>query len=121
MIDSTGLRLGVSVLAAWQIVETLRHGSIFLPLRQWGNRHLDCSWQPCRFAAKLAVCAFCQSHWAPAFPLLAMFYGPAWTQFLAVSLAVTRAAQLLNDLTHGDSRAPPSDEAVEIDESLPVE
>jgi hypothetical protein len=113
----TVLKLVVSLMAAWQIVETLRHGSVFLWLRRWANGHLDHPALLVRKAATLANCPFCLSHWAPLFPLAAMCYGPVWIRFLMVSLALTRAAQLLNDLTHSFSHSPPSGEELEIDET----
>ncbi len=124
MAELSVFKLVIAVLATWQIVETLRHGSNFRGLRRWGNQHLESRW-PIRIAAKLAICAFCQSHWAPVFVLFALFYGSSnitarCAEFVTVSLAITRMTQLLNDLSHGYSRSPPADEEVEDDQTAAV-
>ena len=111
------LKLVVVTMAAWQIVETFRHGSIFACVRQWGNRQLASKSQLVRKVAKLTVCAFCLSHWSPILPLFVMFYGPIWARFLVVALAITRTSQLLNDLSYSYSRSPPSGEEIVIDET----
>lgn len=118
MIGPTLFKLAIATMAAWQIVETLHHGSIFADLRQWANRRLSSENWCIHKLATLISCPFCLSHWSPILPILAMFYGPIEAQFLVVSLAVTRTTQLLNDLTHSHSRTPFSDEAIEIDETV---
>lgn len=113
----------VAIFASGQIVETLRHGSNFRWLRRWGNRNVG---NPglIRIPAKLSFCAFCQSHWSPVLPLFVLFRQDlpsnpiAAVAILAVaSLAVTRATQLLNDLTHHWNRSPPPDEEIEDDQT----
>ena len=113
---------------ASQIVETLRHGSNLLWLRRWGNVNLSAG-LPDRWLAKLSICAFCQSHWAPLPALFAMFYGTTYLpgslamicEFLTVSLAITRTTQLLNDATHRFNRSPPSGEEIEEDRTDEVD
>lgn len=117
MNELSALKIVIATMAAWQIVETLRHGSLFLWLRQWGNQHMGSSRWVVSKAAYLTNCPFCQSHWAPLVPLVVLGWGPAWMQVLVWSLAITRTAQLLNDLTHGINRSPPSGEEIEEDET----
>ena len=120
MLDSIPLKLVVAALAAWQLVETLRHGSLFRELRRWGNRNLERRgllglW------AKFVGCAFCQSHWAPLGPWAVLCWGPTWMQFLVVCLALTRLSQLASDASHGFNRSPSPDEEWEEDEIATVD
>lgn len=65
------------------------------------------------FVSDLLRCMFCLSHWSAA--ILVVWYGlgsPAgagadyWARAVIYALAVTRGAQLLNDLAHPFSRTP---------------
>ena len=104
------------VLASWQIVETLRHGSLFRPLRQWANVRRGHPFAPVAWLAQLLGCPFCLSHWAPWLPLLACLYGPEWCLLPVYVLGITRLTQLGNDLFHSFSRSPPPDDEIVIDE-----
>jgi len=106
----------VCVFASWQIVETLRHGSIFRPLRQWANANRDHVHGEVALLAQLLSCPFCLSHWAPWVPLLVCLYGPEWLMLPVYVLAITRLTQLGNDLSHSFSRSPSPDDEIVVDE-----
>lgn len=87
-------------LAVAHAVEVWRHGKIFHGWRAWleieplGN-----------FVTSLMLCMFCLSLWVAA--MLILFYAvPYVGPFVVWSLAVTRLANLLNDLTHAWCRTP---------------
>lgn len=97
----------ILVLATGQTIETWHHGSLFEDRRAiieiWGD-----GWQK-----DLLRCMFCLSHWAAAvivlwFGLAALLDSPlSWFfRFPVYVLAVTRGAQLLNDVTKGFCRTP---------------
>jgi hypothetical protein len=101
----------VLILATNQVIETFHHGSIFASLRaraELGGGRL----------AELLVCMFCLSHWA-ALALVGWFFvSLVWIEDLGwfalatwpvYGFAITRAAQILNDLVRPYSRTPRPD------------
>lgn len=122
------VELVLCILASSAMVEVLRHGSNFQWLRRWGYDHVESRWRIIRLPAKLAVCAFCQSHWTSALAVFGMFYATRWLRpsaaelawFLVTAFAVTRAANLLNDLTRNYCRSP-RDEVEEEDRTSEVD
>ncbi len=97
----------ILVLATGQTIETWRHGSLFEEKRAEIEVWED-GWRK-----DLLRCMFCLSHWAAAlmvflFGLAALLDSPlSWlVQFPVYVLAVTRGAQLLNDVTKRCCRTP---------------
>ncbi len=108
MITEIMLLACLGTLAVWQITETVHHGSIFANFRAYFETQEG-------FFADLILCSFCFSHWAGFFvtaiilPVAVLDTGAHWiwlTMFPVISLAMTRLAQLLNDLTHSKCRTP---------------
>ena len=99
----------VCVLATGQIVETWRHGSLFAARR--GKLELSDKWH-----ARLLSCPFCFSHWVAGCCVLGMLIlerpgedislPSGMLTILLWTAAVTRASQLVNDLTHRFCRTP---------------
>lgn len=102
----------ILVFAVWQIVETYRHGSLFDELRATIEIYEG-------FWAELLSCMFCLSHWvAGGCVLMYMLSTSVQTDYVTINamfavsrwfmlaLAVTRGAQLLNDVFHDISRTP---------------
>jgi hypothetical protein len=97
----------ILVLAAGQILEIWRHGEI---LREWR------AWMEIaplgEFVKTLTLCTFCFSVWIGWVTTFAYQPGVeggiflALIRFLFVGLAVARASNLLNDLTHSFCRTP---------------
>lgn len=104
-------------LASWQTVETFRHGSIFQPLRRWGNENLGHSNKVIALTAKLVVCPFCLSHWTP-WPFLLLCLSDVTLLKLPVYvLSITRLTQLANDVFYSFSRSPDAaDETIIIED-----
>lgn len=90
-------------LATWQAVEVWHHSSLFLNWR--AGIEADGG-----FRARVTECPFCLSHWvAGALMLLITLTFFPWVFLLAwpvAFLAVTRLANLGNDLTHPFTRTP---------------
>lgn len=105
----SGATLVVLVLATAGIVEVWRHGSLFAEMRA----ELECRQD--RWWAQLLLCGFCLSHWVA----LAVVVVYAWTaapeereclgsgwRIGIYAFAVTRGANLLNDLAKRHCRSP---------------
>lgn len=99
--------LFVAALAAWQVVEVWHHGDIFADWRSrvelwrggvwgWLGGMLGCPWCLSVWVG-LLVCA---ELW------LASFAGYSWVALPAYALAVSRLANLGNDLSHARCRTP---------------
>ena len=117
--------LFVAALAGCQVTETWHHGSVFRgvrarlkSIRYDGNRR----W-PVRKLSELLTCPFCLSHWTCFVCVLTLCladWGSIW-RLPVYGFAVTRIAQLVNDVTHGITRSPESVEETEIDETAEVD
>ena len=115
------LNILISALSCWQIVEIVHHGSIFAPLREWATRVELGTQAPhgrevfvLSFLARLIYCPFCLSFWAAVASIVLMLLGSP-TSWIVAAFAVTRLAQLGNDLTYDWTRSPRYEEI--IDES----
>lgn len=100
----TPFGLVVATLAAWQAVEVWQHGSIFAGWRArvqtWPGEGV---WG---WLGELLRCPFCQSVWAGT-AAAALVVADHWAPNAALyGLAVSRLANLANDVTHGVSRTP---------------
>jgi hypothetical protein len=109
--------LTVAALATWQAVEVWHHGSLFAGWRAWVEAKDG-------WLAELTLCPFCFSVWTAAAVLLALWpdrpegaldtsAGVAlgvvlWTaaRLFVYALAVSRLANVANDLTHARCRTP---------------
>lgn len=100
-------------LAAQQIVETLRHGSLF---SRWMQRQWRAFQERQSLWGKLWVCGFCLSHHAGALCLLSWLYLPYAGKPLVAWFATVRVAQWLNDYFHDYHRSP---EKIWMDSSDP--
>jgi hypothetical protein len=102
------IRLAIAATATWQIVEIWQHSALMAPWRQrvelWRNR-----------LGELLRCPFCLSVWVAwlcCALLLVEPTEPRWQSALAVArgvlygLAVSRLANLGNDLFYSYSRTP---------------
>lgn len=100
--------LAILALATWQTIEVWHHGSIMAEPRAWAQTLTG------KFG-QLLECMFCLSHWVafgllavyvftPGFPALRLLFVIA--RFVIVGLAITRLAQLGNDLSHDWNRTP---------------
>ncbi len=123
----TAAILPLLAAAVWQTQETWRHGSIFLSAREFVRSVLLPSrWAALQWLGKLLNCPFCLPHWIAgvyvAWTLAAIGFAWSWSTvgwWWITSLAVTRAAQVGNDVMKGTgwSQSPPSD-VVLIDDSV---
>jgi len=101
------VNLLIGILAVNSLVELLRHAHFLAEVRLFVE---TTPWWWCR----MLRCGFCSSYhaalWAVAGPLILYetFPNPLTKilYWLIVSVALARAAQLLNDLTHGYQRFP---------------
>jgi hypothetical protein len=112
--------LTVLVLCVNQIIETFRHGSIFAETRakyEAGDRFID----------ELISCPFCLSHWVAAGTVLwyviAFLLFESWLRILVsvpiYTFAVSRGAQLVNDVLAPFSRTPSQSQFAEDDRPEP--
>lgn len=102
------LHVFVAVLATWQIVEIWHHSLLFAGLRSrvelWENK-----------LGELLGCPFCLSPWVALLSVIVLLL-PLWLElegwYVIVAravwygFAVSRLANLGNDLFHGKSRTP---------------
>jgi hypothetical protein len=124
----TVVELVLCVFASAGLVEVFHHGSIFLRFRRWGYDHIKHDKWAVAVAAKFVTCAFCESHWTSALAVFGVFYtskllpciGP-WAWFFVAAFAVTRGANLLNDLTHAHCRSPRDEDEDEEDQTAEVD
>ena len=94
------LDLAVLVLATNHVIEVYHHGSIFSGIRARFEARND-------LLSELMTCMFCLSLWIGAG--LAAYYlclANTYMRLPVYALAVTRGANLLNDLTHRWHRTP---------------
>lgn len=103
----------IAGFASWQVVETWHHGSLFAEWNKWLKSYKKSGkgtwWQ--KFFCNLLICPFCLAHWTSGVCVLVLLLtGPdsvlRWPVYV---LAVTRLAQLLNDVTHRICRSPSSE------------
>ncbi len=91
----------ILVLATSQVVETYHHGSIFAGLRTRIELWPDGFWYG------LLTCMFCLSHWVSLVDVIGWAFNPfGIPRFVLTAFAVTRGAQLVNDLSHSWCRTP---------------
>ncbi len=90
----------VVALATWQIVEIWHHGSLFEKPRARMERRLN-------WIGDLFSCPFCLSVWvgAAASALWLSEWGE-WSRLVLYAFAVSRLANLGNDVTHDRCRTP---------------
>jgi hypothetical protein len=114
--------LFVAALATWQIVEIWRHSEIMARPRAWFENK-ECSERDfVRFWGRLAACAFCLSIWVAqvCVPLTHDWHPPVrWLEIvllvlnlIVTGLAVSRLANLGNDLTYRWCRTTKHDKLV---------
>jgi hypothetical protein len=105
----------VAALATWQLVDIIRHAAIAAPIRLWAQAAAD-SGGRWAFVGKLLLCPYCLSHWvAAAFVLaLASPLSPV-LKLIALTLAVTRLANIGNDLLKNIELTPKADVESEPD------
>ena len=108
------LKVALIGLAVWQVTEILHHSLLLLPVRRWANKNSSVGVLRA-FFAKLALCAFCKSHWVAGalVILLALSLEGVpycfWTKYIIWIFAATRLAQLGNDLCYDFTRSPKHD------------
>lgn len=111
----------IAGFAGWQIVETWHHGSIFREVRKkLKTMRSDKAkpWLERKFYG-LFVCPFCLSHWVSlvcATVVLPTASDSFW-RLPVYAFAITRVAQLLNDVTHSITRSPGDEEEIVVDET----
>jgi len=95
----------MAVLANWQVLEIWRHGSLFTGIRA----RLEARGG---IVAELLLCTFCLSNWTAATLaalILCRRFGASWDALMwwpVLTLAIARASNVLNDLTHSACRTP---------------
>lgn len=94
----THIELVLLALATMHIVEVYHHGSIFADLRA----RLQSSTSG--FVRDLAGCMFCLSTWVGAVAIVLWTLEILWLRLLLCAFAVTRLANLMNDLSHPFNR-----------------
>lgn len=108
--DTTAAMI-VEALATWQLVEIVRHAKLTLAPRRCLRRVAKQggpSFAPLRWLDQLVSCGFCLSVWAAAGVLSLRWAGPVG-EFAILVLAVSRLANLGNDLAHDWCRTPRHD------------
>lgn len=104
------LNVILAALAAWQITEVLHHAEITLPIRRLTSGSAPKGTLR-SFLTKLYNCPFCLSHWVTGL-LVVLLFTTADIPFGRVVLAViwifaiTRLANLGNDLAYNYTRTP---------------
>lgn len=83
-----------------QVIELYHHGSLFSDLRE---EYRDST---SYLVANLSTCMFCLAPWVAGLVVLWYTVLPTVLRIVIYILAVTRAANLVNDLTHGYCRTP---------------
>ena len=96
--------LVILTLATWQAVEIWHHSSLFA-----GWRSATQLW-PCAgfwgWLRELLNCPWCTSVWVALALTAAWLYLEDWTRLPTYALAVSRLANVANDLTHAHCRSP---------------
>lgn len=111
----------IAGFAGWQVVETWHHGSIFREVRErlkTMRSDKTRSWLERKFY-ELFICPFCSSHWVCfgwATIMLSTDSDSFW-RLPVYTFAITRVAQLLNDVTHSITRSPGDEEEIVVDET----
>lgn len=110
----------VGALAVWEIVEVWHHGEIFATARSkvetWGESESTVK----RFLCGALTCPFCLSVWVGMVTSITLTLLPDTLPVFA-GLALARAANALNDLTHAYSRTPKNVfDAGKTDSAAPV-
>lgn len=104
----------VAALAAWQVTEVLHHSEIALPIRRWAARNTQVGVLR-SFISRAYNCAFCLSHWVSGGAVVAMLLATElspwcyYIRYVLAVLAVTRLANLGNDLAYTYTRTPKID------------
>jgi len=103
-------------LAVWQSVETIHHGVIFRCLREAARRNKELRGELSWGAAVL--CPFCLSHWISALIVVLLGLSLLSPVFLLIPLwlAVTRVANVLNDVFHPYTRTPKEEIEIPVSE-----
>jgi hypothetical protein len=104
----------VAALATWQLVDVIHHAKIAYPIRQWALAAAD-SGGRWAFVGKMISCPYCLAHWvALAFVLaLASPLSPV-LKLVAMALAVTRLANIGNDLLKQIDLTPKADDEPDV-------
>lgn len=98
--------LVINALAVWQTIELFRHGSVFSGVRS----DLKARSRRESMLAYLLLCPFCLSPWvALAVVLLSHIPGAEPLRIFVFAAAVSRLANLGNDLAYSYTRSPASD------------
>ena len=111
----TAISVVVWMLAVNQIIEIWRHSEnefVAAP-REWMQMQLDRDltfWLVGVYRA--ALCPWCCSVWVAMGALLTVYFGQEWILW---PFGISRAANLINDLTHAFNRTPKSGEGVLLD------
>lgn len=104
----------LAALAAWQVTEVLHHSEIALPIRRWAARNTQTGVLR-SFISKAYNCPFCLSHWVSGAAVVIVAAASElspWCYYLKYAiwiLAVTRLANLGNDLAYNYTRTPKID------------
>lgn len=100
------LDLFAAALATWQAVEIWHHGEIFATWRARFDAILDAGDSGFfNYVVAMLRCPFCMSVWVGLVCLMAAYIG-SWVEYPVYALAVSRLANLGNDLTHKWCRTP---------------
>jgi hypothetical protein len=104
------LNVILAALAAWQVTEVLHHAEITLPIRRLTSGSAPRG-ALLGFFTKLYNCPFCLSHWVTGLIVVLLLtadrlpYGNAIVAVIWI-FAVTRLANLGNDLAYNYTRTP---------------
>jgi hypothetical protein len=104
-------------LAVWQAVEIWHHSELMSPVRMRVDLWAD------SFLRRLLTCPWCLSVWVGAILGGLWLYLPWWLQpfnLVTLGLAVSRLANISNDLTRGVSRTPKSNRVPETPDAGPT-
>jgi len=102
----TALEWMIAAFCTWQVVEIARHGEILTDWRAFAESCIG-GWQG--FLASLFLCPWCLSvwvGWAVVITMQLFAYFCPELLFLVYGLAVSRTANLLNDLMYHTTRTP---------------
>ncbi len=105
--------LFVAALATWQAVEVWHHAAIFDDWRSRVELWRGGFWG---WLGNMLTCPWCLSVWVGLLVCvnlwLASFAGYSWVALFMYALAVSRLANLGNDLSHAWRRTPRSDQVI---------
>ena len=100
----------VSALAVWQVVEIFHHSQLTVTLRKWALNASQGRWVRA-FFGKLLSCPFCLSHWVAGGVVLLLWLTTLVPEleYIIWIFAITRLANLGNDLSYNYCRSPKVD------------